>query len=105
MSVRLAETENASYKEIWTQELLDSQPEQECEELVKLAAAICGTPMGLVTLLDERHQWFRSTEWLKRRETPREAAFCAHAVRQSGLVCRDGLAGGSALCLESPGDG
>ncbi|MEO6817973.1 MAG: diguanylate cyclase [Edaphobacter sp.] len=86
MSTRLAENENASLKEIWTQELLDSQPEQECDELVKLAASICGTPVGLVTLLDERHQWFRSTDWLKRRETPREAAFCAHVVRQPGLL-------------------
>jgi diguanylate cyclase (GGDEF)-like protein/PAS domain S-box-containing protein len=85
MSTRLAENEDASLKEIWTQELLDSQPEQECDELVKLAAAICGTPMGLVTLLNERLQWFRSTPWLKRRGTPREAAFCAHVVRQSGL--------------------
>jgi diguanylate cyclase (GGDEF)-like protein/PAS domain S-box-containing protein len=85
MSIRLAENEDASLKEIWTQELLDSQPEQECDELVKLAAAICGTPMGLVTLLNERLQWFRSTDWLKRRGTPREAAFCAHVVRQSGL--------------------
>jgi diguanylate cyclase (GGDEF)-like protein/PAS domain S-box-containing protein len=85
MSTRLAENENASLKEIWTQELLDSQPEQECDELVKLAAAICGTPLGLVTLLNERLQWFRSTDWLKRRGTPREAAFCAHVIRQSGL--------------------
>ncbi|HEV2710078.1 MAG TPA: diguanylate cyclase [Edaphobacter sp.] len=85
MSTRLAENEDASLKEIWTQELLDSQPEHECDELVKLAAAICGTPMGLVTLLNERLQWFRSTPWLKRRGTPREAAFCAHVVRQSGL--------------------
>jgi len=90
MSTRLAENEDASLKEIWTQELLDSRPEQECDELVKLAAALCGTPMGLVTLLNERLQWFRSTTWLKRRGTPREAAFCAHVIRQSGLfVVRD----------------
>lgn len=85
MSTRLAETENANYKEIWTPELLDCQPEQECDELVKLAAATCGTPMGLVTLLDGRQQWFRSTGWLKLRDTPREAAFCSHVVRQPGL--------------------
>jgi diguanylate cyclase (GGDEF)-like protein/PAS domain S-box-containing protein len=85
MSVRLAENEIADVTAIWTQDLLDLQPERECDELVKLAAAICGTPVGLVTLLDERQQWFRSTEILKRRETPREAAFCAHVVRQSEL--------------------
>jgi diguanylate cyclase (GGDEF)-like protein/PAS domain S-box-containing protein len=93
MSIRLAENENASLKAIWTQELLDFLPEQECDELVKLAATICTTPVGLVTLLDERHQWFRSSDWLKRREIPREAAFCAHIVRQPGLfVVTDSLA-------------
>ena len=86
MSVWLAESENPRLKAIWTQDLLDSQPEQECDELVRLAADICGTPVGLVTLLDERQQWFRSTEGLKRWETPRESAFCAHAVRQPGLL-------------------
>lgn len=92
MSLRLVENEHANLKTIWTQDLLDSQPERECDELVKLAAAICGTPIGLVTLLDERQQWFRSTEMLKRRDTPREAAFCAYVVRQSGLfVVMDSL--------------
>lgn len=41
--------------------------------------------MGLVTLLDERSQWFRASEMLKLRDTPREIAFCAHAVHQSDL--------------------
>ncbi len=57
MNVRRIENESADSKALWTRELLDSQPEMECEELVQLAAAICGTPIGLVTLLDERNQW------------------------------------------------
>ncbi|MEO6909670.1 MAG: diguanylate cyclase [Edaphobacter sp.] len=64
---------------------MDSQPEQECDELVQLAASICGTPVGLVTLLGERGQWFRSTNELKLWKAPREAAFCDRVVRQPGL--------------------
>jgi diguanylate cyclase (GGDEF)-like protein/PAS domain S-box-containing protein len=80
---------------IWTRELLNSQPEVECEELVQLAAAICGTPVGLVTLLDERHQWYRASEHLKLGDTPREIAFCAHAIRETGLfVVKDSLTDG-----------
>jgi diguanylate cyclase (GGDEF)-like protein/PAS domain S-box-containing protein len=46
----------------------------------------------MLTLLDERSQWFRTSDALKMRDTPREAAFCAHAVRQSGLfVVKDSL--------------
>lgn len=86
MSVRLAENENAGLKTIWTQELLNSLPERECNELVQLTAAICGTPVGLLTLLDEQQQWFRATDEWKQRETPREAAFCTYAVQHSGLL-------------------
>src|ERR1700723_1772206 len=92
MNVRRKEADAADLRAIWTRDLLDSQPEIECDELVQLAAAICGTPIGLVTLLDERHQWYRASNHLKMRETPREAAFCAHAVRQTGLfLVKDAL--------------
>ena len=48
--------------------------------------------MGLVTLLDEQHQWYRVSDHLKMRETPREAAFSAHAIRQTGLfLVKDAL--------------
>lgn len=92
MIVRRTELETASARAIWTQELLSSNPELECQELTTLASVVCGTPLGLVTLLDERSQWFRASETLKLRDTPREAAFCAHAVRQQGLfVVKDSL--------------
>src|SRR3981189_69380 len=85
MNVRRTEAEAASLRAIWTRDLLDSQPELECEELVQLAAAICGTPIGLVTLLDERHQWDRASEHLKMGASTREVALCAHAIRQPDL--------------------
>src|SRR5215471_1904693 len=92
MNARRAESENARLWALWVRELLDSNPEQDCEELTRLAAAICGTPLGLVTLLDERQQWFRASETLKLGDTPREVAFCAHAVRQPGLfLVKDAL--------------
>jgi len=92
MSLRRTEAEAASLRAIWTRDLLDSQPELECGELVRLAASLCGTPIGLVTLLDERHQWYRASEIVKMGETPREVAFCAHAVRQNGLfIVKDAL--------------
>ncbi len=53
---------------------------------------MCGAPIGLLTLLDERHQWHRTSEGLRLGETPREIAFCAHAIRQPGLfVVKDAL--------------
>ncbi|MDE1175656.1 MAG: diguanylate cyclase [Edaphobacter sp.] len=84
--------ENAQLWASWVRELLVSQPEQDCEELTRLASSICGTSLGLVTLLDERQQWFRASESLKLGDTPREIAFCAHAIRQEEVfVVKDSL--------------
>jgi diguanylate cyclase (GGDEF)-like protein len=65
--------------------LLDTEHESEYDELAKLAAAICGTPIGAISLLDERRQWFKAIVGLDVKETPRELSFCDHAIRQAGL--------------------
>jgi diguanylate cyclase (GGDEF)-like protein/PAS domain S-box-containing protein len=92
MNVRRTDNEAANLSVLRTRELLDSQPELECDELVRLAASICGAPVGLLTLLDERSQWHRSSEGLTMSETPREVAFCAHAIRHGGLfIVKDSL--------------
>ncbi len=66
-------------------ELLDTEPEPEFDELVELAAAICGTPISLVTLVDDDRQWFKAVVGLDAVQTPREVAFCAHSILQSNL--------------------
>ncbi len=60
---------------------LDSDPESVFDGLVAAAAAICGTPISLVSLVDEDRQWFKANRGLDGvTETPREVAFCAHAI-------------------------
>ena len=65
--------------------IMDTAPEPEFDELVELAAAICGVPISLISLVDRDRQWFKSAVGLEKRETPIEAAFCAHAIQQDGL--------------------
>ncbi|HEY0862928.1 MAG TPA: ATP-binding protein [Lacunisphaera sp.] len=60
--------------------ILDTPPEQEYDDLVALAAQICGAPIASITLVDETRQWFKARIGLAEPETPRTLSLCAHAI-------------------------
>ena len=60
--------------------ILDTAPEPVFDDLVAIAAHICGAPMSLITLIDDSRQWFKARVGLELAETRREHAFCAHAI-------------------------
>jgi diguanylate cyclase (GGDEF)-like protein/PAS domain S-box-containing protein len=66
-------------------EILDSAREESFDALVRLAAEICGTPMGSVTLIDRDRQWFKASVGLENSETKRDISFCAHAITQADI--------------------
>ena len=75
-------------------EILDSGREQVFDDLAALAAHVCGTPIALISFVDEHRQWFKSAHGLDALETPRDIAFCAHAILEpsGALVVPDARA-------------
>lgn len=65
--------------------ILDTDPEQQFDDLTALASHICGAPIALITLVDEHRQWFKSRVGTTVTETDRSVSFCAHAMLQRGL--------------------
>jgi GAF domain-containing protein len=65
--------------------VLDTSPEADFDEITRLASVLCRRPIALISFVDRDRQWFKSRVGLDASQTPRDVAFCAHAIGQSGL--------------------
>jgi EAL domain-containing protein (putative c-di-GMP-specific phosphodiesterase class I)/signal transduction histidine kinase/PleD family two-component response regulator len=67
-------------------QVLDTPEEARFDRLTRLAQQIFRVPIALVSLVDERRQWFKSHAGLDVRETPRELSFCTHAIHHDEVM-------------------
>ncbi|MFY0583058.1 GAF domain-containing protein [Cystobacter fuscus] len=66
--------------------ILDTPPEREYDDVVQLAASLCGVPMALVSLVDRDRQWFKANVGLPGvSETERCISFCTFAIEREEL--------------------
>ena len=74
-------------------DVLDTPPEETLDDLAALAAELCQVPVALISLVDETRQWFKAKVGIDFQQTPRDVAFCAHAICQPEiLVVPDAMA-------------
>jgi GAF domain-containing protein/CheY-like chemotaxis protein len=85
--------EGARLQALRRYEILDTDPEAVFDEVTRLAAWACGTPIALTSFLDEHREWFKSRIGLDTAEMPRNVSFGGHTILHGGpLVVPDTLA-------------
>lgn len=82
MKAQLPENEFARLENLRHYNILDSDREQEYDDLTFIASQICGAPVSMISLIDKDRQWYKSTLGIDPglQETGRDIAFCAHTI-------------------------
>ena len=83
---RLPVDESRRLEQLRKLAVLDTPAEERFDRITRIAAATLDVPIALISLVDKDRQWFKSCVGIKASETPREVAFCAHAVQQRADV-------------------
>lgn len=79
-------TETERLRKLEEYEILDTLPEKEFDDIVELAAALYGTPISVVTLLDNYRQWFKARVGLDSESTPIDQAYCRYTIMNPDKV-------------------
>ena len=89
-------------------QIIDTLPEEEYDNITKIAALICNTPIALITFVGSEKQFFKSSVGTKLTSTLRDFAFCAHALNNPDEILivndarKDDRFVGNPLVTENP---
>ncbi len=78
--------EQERLQELIRYEVLYTQYEEDFDQIVQLASAICKTPISTITLLDFNKQWFKAKIGIENTEGDRDISFCGHAIVQDEAI-------------------
>lgn len=77
--------ESTRLRELHRYETLDTPPEPILDDLTSLAAHVCGTPVALISLVDEKRLWFKARHGVDAAELPRQGTLCSQAIWSDDL--------------------
>lgn len=72
--------ENQRFNELLSYKILDTEPEQELDDISKIASLICGTPISLISFIDSDRQWYKSKIGVDKNEVLRKKSICQHVL-------------------------
>ena len=83
-AARIPDDEAARLHTAASYRVLDTPSETVFDGITALAAQLVDVPISLVSVVDNDRQWFKSIHGLQGvSQTPRDVAFCAHAILQT----------------------
>ena len=82
----IPENEGTRLETLRSLDILDTSPEERFDRLTRIAKRLFNVPIALVSLIDENRQWFKSSQGLETRETPRDQSFCGHAIHDEEIM-------------------
>lgn len=62
--------------------LLDTEPEQEYDDIVKIIAHICDVPIALIALIDQKRKWHKARCGTDATGSPRDITICSYTITQ-----------------------
>ncbi len=79
------ENEKERLQALSSYNILDTFPDEDLDSITLLASRICRTPIALISLIDDKRQWFKSRVGFEVKELPREMSICQFTIMQESI--------------------